>query len=140
MDVINQVIGDTSAIVALLRQNERYHEWASDILRAAPKPILTCEAVIAESCFLLGSHRGGEKAVLDRVADGILKIEFSISAEVERVIKLMSEYSDLPMSFADACLVRMSESIPASAIFTLDSDFLIYRKHGKNEIPLIMPK
>ena len=138
--MINQVIGDTSAIVALLRQNERHHEWASDIFRAAPKPILTCEAVISESCFLLGCHRGGEKAVLDRIADGILKIEFSISTEVERVIRLMSKYSDLPMSFADACLVRMSESIPASAVFTLDSDFLIYRKLGKQEIPLILPK
>lgn len=138
--MIRQVIGDTSAIIAVLRQNERYHEWATDTLRSVPKPIVTCEAVIAEACFLLEGRRGGGKAILDRIAEGIVKIDFALSAEIESVSSLMSKYSDLPMSLADACLVRMSELIDESAVFTLDSDFLVYRKNGRQKIPLIAPE
>ncbi|MGH9819201.1 MAG: type II toxin-antitoxin system VapC family toxin [Pyrinomonadaceae bacterium] len=138
--MIRQVIGDTSAIVSVLRQNERYHDWAVDVLRSVPKPIVTCEAVITESCFLLGGHRSGEKAVLDRIAEGIIQIDFSLSAQIDRVIELMSKYGDMPMSLADACLVRMSELMEMSAVFTHDTDFLVYRKNGRQKIPLLIPE
>ncbi|MGD9560733.1 MAG: type II toxin-antitoxin system VapC family toxin [Pyrinomonadaceae bacterium] len=137
--MIRQVIGDTSAIVAILRQNERHHEWAKNKLLELPKPILTCEAVIAEACFLLGGHRNGQAAVLARVAEGILSIEFSLGGEIDRVRELMNKYADVPMSLADACLVRMCEILDSSAVFTLDSDFQVYRRHGRQMIPTIMP-
>jgi len=96
--------------------------------------------VIAEACFLLSYDRQGETAVLERVAEGIIKIDFSLSAEIDWVQKLMRKYKNVPMSFADACLVRMSETIEASGVFTLDSDFRVYRRHKRQEIPVIIPE
>ncbi len=73
------------------------------------------------------------------VSSGVLKIYFSLPNEIETVEKLMKKYANVPMDFADACLVRMSELIENSVVFTVDSDFLIYRKHGKKQVPLIYP-
>lgn len=52
---------------------------------------------------------------------------------------LMKRYRNRPISLADACLVRLSELHPRGRIFTLDSDFLIYRRHGNKVIPVLMP-
>lgn len=68
-----------------------------------------------------------------------MKLEFSLEPELGRINELMEKYSDLPMSLADACLVRMSELHEDAAVFTVDQDFLIYRKHGRKKIPLISP-
>jgi predicted nucleic acid-binding protein len=66
-------------------------------------------------------------------------MDFSLSDEVETVQTLIKKYDNVPMSLADACLVRMSELIDNSVVFTLDSDFHIYRKNGKRKIDLIIP-
>ncbi len=84
------------------------------------------------------SHNG-EQDVLTMIASGVLQIDFSLSAEVESVMSLMKKYENVPMSLADACLVRMCELEKGSAIFTLDSDFRIYRKNRNAKIPLIIP-
>ena len=84
------------------------------------------------------SHNG-ERDVLLMIENGVVEIDFSISDEIAALISLMRKYDDVPMSLADACLVRMSEIHTESAILTLDTDFLIYRKHGNRHIPLIMP-
>lgn len=102
-------------------------------------PFLTCEAVITEACFLLHYLPEGEKDVLSLVEAGIIEIDFSISGEVETIKTLMEKYKSVPMSLADACLVRISELNDDSVVFTLDSDFWIYRKNGREEIPLIIP-
>jgi uncharacterized protein len=134
-----QVIGDTSAIVSVLRENEQYHGWAVATLREIAKPIVTCEAVIAEACFLLGGSKGGTAALLGQIREGMIRIDFSLADEIERVTQLISKYKDVPMSLADGCLVRMAELMADSAIFTLDSDFRVYRKNVRHMIPVIMP-
>ena len=102
-------------------------------------PLLTCEPVLTEVCFLLKRvHLGREKA-LQLVQKGYIKISFSLSEELESVEKLMQSYDSVPMSLADACLVRMSEIYTDTSIITLDSDFRIYRKHRNQIISLIMP-
>ena len=73
------------------------------------------------------------------VTDGILQLDFYLGPQFEAVLNLMSKYRDTPMSLADACLVRMSEIFPRSRVFTLDSDFLHYRRNGRSVIPLIYP-
>lgn len=137
--MIGQVIGDTSAIVSVLRAREQYHDWAVATLREIPKPLVTCEAVIAEACFLVGGGKGKTTVVLDQIAEGIIEIDFSLTDEIERVTELMSKYRSVPMSFADGCLVRMAEVLADSAVFTLDKDFLVYRKNVRQIIPVIMP-
>lgn len=137
--MIKQIIGDTSAIVAAIKSNEAKHLWSSNTFRELPKPILTCEAVVAEAYFILSSSHNGETDLLTLIAAGVIGIDFSLSSEIEKVLSLMKKYDDMPMSLADACLVRMCELEKDSAIFTLDSDFRIYRKNGRYDIPLIMP-
>jgi len=100
-----------------------------------PAPLLTCEAVIAEACFLTQRMLGSSKAVYDFVETGAVKIDFNLTEEFEAVKNLAQQYQNVPMSLADACLVRMSEIHENSTVFTTDSDFLIYRKNGKQNYP-----
>ena len=137
--MIKPIIADTGVIAGLLNPKDQWREWTVNQWRQLPAPFLTCEAVIVEACFLLHHIKDGEQDVLSLIEAGILQIDFSISAEATAVRTLMQKYIDVPMSLADACLVRMSELINNSVVFTLDSDFHIYRKNGKQKIDLIIP-
>ena len=137
--MIKPLIADTGIIVALLDKTDRWHDWAIDEMRGLPTPFLTCEAVITEACFLVAHLPEGKQKVFQLVSKGIFQIEFSLSDEIEAIESLMKKYADLPIDFADACLVRMCELIKNSVVFTVDSDFLIYRKDGRKHIPIIYP-
>lgn len=134
------IIADTGVIVGLIHEKDQWHEFAIEKAANLPVPYFTCEAAITESCFLLHNIPDGEQKVLQMIERGVLEINFSLAAEAESIKSLMKKYEDVPMSFADACLVRMSELIENSMVFTIDSDFLIYRKNGKKQIPLIYPE
>lgn len=101
--------------------------------------MLTCEAVLSESCFLLGKVPGGSLAVMELVSRGAVSAPFRFADEAEAVAELLARYASVPMSFADACLVRMAEQHRASAVLTLDRDFMVYRKNRRQVIPMIMP-
>jgi predicted nucleic acid-binding protein len=137
--VANSIIIDTGVLVALLDKREQFHKWATEQAQNLNPPFLTCEAVISETCFLLRSFHKGIDAVLSMIEDEILQIDFSLSGEISIIKSSMNKYENVPMSLADSCLVRMSELIDNSVVFTIDSDFLIYRKKGKKVIPLIFP-
>ena len=133
------MIVDSGPLAGLIRQRDQWHQWAKSEATHFEPPLLTCEAVISETCFLLrGEPRGNEK-VLGLLSDGLVTITFSLDQEIEAIRTLMAKYADVPMSLADACLVRMSEQIENSAVFTVDRDFLIYRKQRHQKIPLISP-
>ena len=134
-----QVLLDTGPLVASINRRERHHDWArAQFARTAP-PMWTCEPVLAESCFLLRQSPGGGEAVLELVRRGVLAVGFRTEDHVERIIKLMAKYVDVPMSLADACLVRMSELQTDVKVMTLDADFRIYRRHGRQTIPCLAP-
>jgi len=137
--VIKPIIADTGVIVGLLDEDDQWHEWARAQAASLPVPYSTCEAVITEACHLLKHVRNGAKKVLRMIEQGVLVIDFSLSMEAQDVSALIEKYSDVPMDFADACLVRMSESIENSTVFTVDGDFRVYRKDRKKKIPLIIP-
>ena len=121
------VIADTGVIVGLIYEKDQWHEWAFEQSKQLLPPFYVCEAVITEACFLLHDTPNGEQKILGMVAAGHLQIDFSLSVEAESIKNLMKKYKDVPMSLADACLVRMSELIDDSVVFTIDSDFRIYR-------------
>ena len=125
--------------MGLIRPRDQWHDWVVRVGEQLPPPFYTCEAVIVEASFLVRDLRAAQQRIFGMLSDGYLKIDFSLSTELEQVKSLMGKYADLPMSVADACLVRMSEMIENSAVFTVDSDFLIYRKNGRKKIPLISP-
>lgn len=136
----NKIIADAGIIVALIDKRDEFHQWTAKQAESLPIPFLTCEAVISESCYLLNNIYQGEKTVLTYIQKGILQVDFSLSNEVDAIQILMRKYKDVPMSLADACLVRMSELADNSSVFTLDSDFHIYRRNGRQKINLIIPE
>ena len=134
------IIADTGVIVGLIYGKDQWHEWAFEQVKHLAPPFFTCEAVITEACFLMQNVKNGEQNILGLIADKHLQIDFSLSAEVLNIEALMKKYKNVPMSLADACLVRMSEMMENSNVFTTDSDFHIYRKNGKHKISLIIPE
>lgn len=74
------------------------------------------------------------------LARGIVAVPFRLEDEMPAVAKLLFRYASVPMSLADACLVRMTEQYPSGVVLTLDRDFRIYRKHGRQSIPTRMPE
>ena len=133
------IIIDTGVLVAFLMPSDTYHQWAVSSLANVNYPILTCEAVLTEVCFLLQRVHTGREKVLQLVKQGYIEIPFCLSEEIEAIEKLMDRYQSVPISLADACLVRMAENYDDNSVLTLDSDFRIYRKHRNQEIPVIMP-
>ena len=135
-----RVILDTGPLVALLAARDRRHDWTLLQLAEIEPPLLTCEAVISETCFLLQRSGADPEWVLRQFGIGLLTIPFTLLSEFDAVGALMRKYADVPMSLADACLVVMAQSFPESSIMTFDSDFRIYRKNKRSRIPLILPE
>lgn len=137
--VEGRVLVDAGPLVAFLDRREAYHPWAVEQFRTLPAPMLTCEPVLAETFHLVSRLRGGSRRFFELLGTGVVSVEFALLAEQAALARLVSKYSDLPMSLADACLVRMSELHADSSVFTLDHHFRIYRKHSRRLIPTIMP-
>ena len=136
---MRQIILDTGFLVALLNRTEKYHSWVKSQLSKISSPMITCEPVITEACFLLQTIHGGEKAILDLVNRKKLQIPFVLTDESLLIQTLMQRYQSVPMSLADVCLVRMTEIYSDSILLTLDSDFRIYRKNKNEIINLLTP-
>jgi len=130
-------IADTGFVVSLLDRLDGHHEWTLRTAEQYPPPWQTCEAVLSETFHTLGLS--GKPAVWALIGRGAFTLPFALHREQDHVISLMKKYSDTPMSFADACLVRMTEVHWNSIVLTTDSDFRVYRRHGRRAIPLAMP-
>lgn len=134
------VLIDTGPLVAALRRRDAHHAWARAHFEAATESFATCEAVISESLFLLERARDGKEALCGLIERGIVVVRYSFDDELMETLRLIRRYNDTPMSFADACLVRMAEKSDGAVVFTTDSDFRTYRKNGRQVIPLIIPE
>jgi predicted nucleic acid-binding protein len=137
---MSRIVVDTGPLVALLNGRDRHHDWVRQVLDTVEPPVFTCEAVISEACFLLSRIRNGQDAVFELLSKEILKVDFRLTSEVDAVRALMRKFQSIPMSFADACLVRMSELEPSSRLLTLDGDFRVYRRNRRQAIPTVMPR
>jgi predicted nucleic acid-binding protein len=133
------IITDTGPLVAYLSKCDTYHTWTCNQLEQISLPLLTCEAVLTEACFLVSRNGGEAEDLIYMLSQGWLSIPFSLLHESKVVGELMRKYADIPMSLADGCRLRMTELLPNSQLLTLDEDFSIYRKNGKEAVPVIMP-
>jgi predicted nucleic acid-binding protein len=133
------VLLDAGPLVALLDSRDRYHDWAIQQWADIEPPLLTCESVLAEACYLLRSYPKTSATVVDMLRRAAIRIPFQLADHADPVSRLMKKYAQVPMSLADACLVRMVDLIAQSSILTLDSDFRLYRKANRAIIPVIMP-
>ena len=133
------LIVDAGPLVATFNRRDTFHDWAVAQLKRHPGPLLTCEAVLSEAFFLLAGIPRGSEELLAVLESGALEVALSLRAEWAAVSKLMRKYADVPISLADACLVRMSELFPGHRVLTLDSDFRIYRRRRNATVPVVMP-
>ncbi len=133
------VILDTGPWVALLCRDDRHHAWARAQFANHSGPFLTCEAVVAETCFLLARAGFDPAKALALMERGVVQIALSLTEQIAAVRTLFERYDNVPASLADACLIRMSELVEPCAVLTLDSDFHVYRRHSRKVIPLIIP-
>ncbi len=133
------VILDTGPLVAFLNRRDRYYDWACEVLGGVEPPLVTCESVLSEACFLLRSRPGGPQAVLALVERGLLEVAFDLQREAAPVGRLLTKYADLPASLADATLVRLAEIHPDAPVLTTDAHFFVYRKNRRQKIRLITP-
>jgi len=130
---------DTGPIVALLNSDEEHHAWAAAQIKEHRAPFSTCEAVLSEAFHLLEQTRDGPDCLLKMIERGFLRLDFTANDQIPAIARLLRRYHDLPMSLADACLVRMTELDEQAGVFTLDGDFLVYRKNSRQIIPVLSP-
>jgi uncharacterized protein len=132
-------IVDTGPLVALFDRAERHHRWVVERIEELEAPLLVCEPVLTETVYLLGRYAKAQDAVFELLHNGALKVAFRIDEHLAALPKLLQKYRDTPMSLADACIVLMAEIHERHAVLTLDSDFSVYRKHGRVPLTLIYP-
>ena len=133
------LILDTGPWVALHCRNDAHHLWAKSVFGQHAGPFLTCEAVVAETCFLLARSGFDPAKALALIERGVVRVGISLADQVGAVRGLFERYDNVPASLADACLVRMSELHEPCRVLTLDRDFQIYRRHGRKVIPVLSP-
>jgi predicted nucleic acid-binding protein len=131
-----KAIADTGFLVAFADRKDPHHAWAVAVAKGVTEPLLTCEAVLAETTF----HLESAATTLAMVTDGLVALAFSVNEHVPMLAKLADRYADRNPDLADLCLIRMSELHPKHLIITVDeADFRIYRRNGREAIPIVVP-
>ncbi len=133
------ILLDTGPWVALMSRTDSYHTWAKEQFAAHSGPFITCEAVVSETCFLLARAGLDAGRALELIERGVVQIGLSLAEQLKAVRNLYQRYDNVPASLADACLIRLSELHEPCQVLTLDSDFHIYRRHGRKAISVIKP-
>jgi predicted nucleic acid-binding protein len=129
-------IADTGFLVAFANRHDQYHDWAVGIAEQVDEPLLTCEAVLAESAF----HLQNVGLVLAMVREGLVEIAFEARDHWVRLEALAKRYADRNPDFADLCLICLSELHPRHSVITIDrEDFKVYRRNKRETIPILCP-
>src|SRR5580704_7267989 len=129
---------DAGFLVALLSRRDANHRWAAEQAPHLPPPWVTCEAVLSEASHLLGGR--GTRSLAALLRRGAVVCAYRFADDMDAVLRLLEKYADVPMSFADACLVRMTERLNNPMLLTTDGDFRIYRRHGRQTVPCMLPR
>jgi predicted nucleic acid-binding protein len=130
-----RAITDTGFPVAFANRRDLHFAWAYSLAVQIHEPLLTCEAVLAETAFQLQ-----DSALVLRMLDtGLVRLAFDLESHRAEVATLAQRYADRHPELADLCLIRMSELNPDHPVITVDGDFRIYRRNRREVITLIMP-
>jgi len=132
------VLVDASFLVALINRRDRNHAWAAAQTLTFQRPWKTCEPALSEAFYNLGPP--GSPRLIEMLSRRAVICGLPINEHLDEIIALLRKYADVPMSLADACLVRMSEVFSDPMLLTTDSDFHIYRRHGRQVVPHVSPR
>jgi predicted nucleic acid-binding protein len=129
-------IADTGFLVAFANRRDRHHTWAVRLAEEITAPLLTCEAVLAESAF----HLRDAGLVLEMVETGLVVPAFDLAQNLDQLADLARRYADREPDLVDLCLIRMSELHPRHVVVTVDrADFRVYRRNKRDTIPIVCP-
>lgn len=134
-----EMLADSGLIVGLLHKRDQHHEWAKRQFGRVFAPLYTCEAVLSEAFHLLESVLTGPERFLSVLERRIFDLSFSYFQHADRLHHLMRAYADQPMSYADACLMRMAEVRSDRRIVTIEEDFRVYRTAGDESLDVLLP-
>ena len=129
-------IADTGFLVAFANRHDEHHEWAVSVATQITEPLLTCEAVLAETAF----HLRSVTTALAMVREGLVEVAFDCREHWPQLEALATRYGSRQPDFADLCLIRLSELHPRHTVVTVDrEDFKIYRRNKRETIHIICP-
>ncbi len=129
-------IADTGFLVAFANARDLHHDWAVSVAQQVTEPLLTCDAVLAETAF----HLGSVPLVLRMIETGLIRPVFHCEDHLPHLAVLAERYRDQSPDLADLCLIRLSELNPRHTVFTVDrADFGVYRRNKREAIPLCTP-
>jgi len=129
-------IADSGFLVAFANRNDRHHEWAVGVAERVTEPLLTCEAVLAETAF----HLQDTGLALAMIGEGLVTLAFECREHLPQLMALARRYADRRPDLADLCIIRMSELHPRHSVLTVDrADFRVYRRNKREAIPLVCP-
>lgn len=127
---------DAGPLIASLNRNDQYHAWAVEVIERLGPPFYSCPEAMAEAAALTGRP----SAIVEMIASKEILLSFDLAGQSAGVLRLLKKYADAHMDLADACIVRMSELIRDCRVITVDrKDFSIYRRNGRDLIPLVAP-
>ena len=135
-----ELLLDTGALISLLDQRQPLHRQCTEFFADWRGLVVSTEAVLTESTYLLGRIPGGRETCLDFFLAGGATLVPPSLASLRRCKDLMKKYTDLPMDFADATLVVLAEDLGTDLVFTTDyRDFEVYRAGGRRRFQ-VFPK
>jgi uncharacterized protein len=136
---LKPVLLDTGTIVALLDRSERRHSDCVQALNEIDAPLVTCEPVIAEACYLTRRLNGASSAILENVANGAFQIPIPLSGCAASLQRVLRKYRDHEVDLADAFLIHLATELRTGEILTLDRDFAFYRWGANRPFHPIVP-
>ena len=127
---------DAGPLIAALNSRDEHHRWACETLERLGPPFYSCPEAMAEAAAMTGQPA----AVVEMIQSEEIVLAFDLSEQTASVLSLLKKYRDRDMDLADACIVRMTELMRDCRVITLDrADFAVYRRNGRDLIPLIVP-
>ena len=128
---MNKILIDSGPLIALFDRSDKYHQASTEFIKKNRSELITTLASITEVLHLLDFSRNAQVDFLSWVDAGAVTVEPITTDDFQRIRGLIVKYSDLPMDFADACLVFLGEKMNVSKVATIDRDFDVYKLKGK---------
>jgi len=135
---MNKILIDSGPLIALFDRNDKYHLASVEFIKSNNSELVTTLASMTETLHLLDFNRHAQIDFLGWVNAGAITLEPITSDDLQRIKELTIKYADLPMDFADACLVFLGEKLNISTIATIDRDFDVYRLKGKRPFTILI--
>ena len=135
---MKKILIDSGPLIALFDSSDKYHNKAVNFIKSNKYPLVTTIASVTETLHLLNFNRNAQIDFIEWIHKGAVEIQNIENSDFRRLKELIEKYRDLPMDFADSCLVYLAEKLSLNTIATIDRDFTIYRINGRKKFKVIL--